>query len=254
MDRLETIISIAERAGEKIMNYYDKPEIHWKEDQSPVTQADLESDRFIREKLTEYFPGIPIISEESNLPGYEERKDWEEFWLVDPLDGTKEFIKKNGEFTVNIALISKGIPILGVVFAPAMQLLYAAEEGKGSWKKNGTGQRKQIFSSLVQPDQPLRVVTSRSHKSDKLVNFLSDFQIAEELAVGSSIKFCFVAEGKADFYPRFGPTMEWDVAAGDCIFRYSGKNTVRVSDLKYNKPDLRNNGFVIGMEQGSIFK
>ena len=145
MDRLETIISIAKSAGEKIMNYYDQPEIHWKADQSPVTQADLEADRLIREKLAEYFPDIPIISEEFDLPEYDERKDWKVFWLVDPLDGTKEFIKKNGEFTVNIALISKEIPVLGVVYAPALQLMYAAEKGKGSWKENGTGKENKYF-------------------------------------------------------------------------------------------------------------
>lgn len=248
MDRLETIISIAKRAGERIMNFYDQPEIYWKADHSPVTQADLEADQLIHKRLKEYFPEIPIISEESNLPGYEERKYWDAFWLVDPLDGTKEFIKKNGEFTVNIALISKGIPVLGVIYAPALQLMYGAQQGKGSWKQNGTGQRKQIYSNIVQQNHPLRVVTSRSHKTDELADFLSGFQIEEEVTVGSSIKFCFVAEGKADFYPRFGPTMEWDVAAGDCIFRYSGKKSERISSLIYNKPDLRNNGFVIGLE------
>ena len=244
---LEIINEIALQAGEIIMQYYSSEfEINTKKDLSPVTSADLDADKYIVKKLKENFPEIPVISEESGIPDYEERKLWTRFWLVDPLDGTKEFINKNGEFTVNIALVENEIPVLGVVYAPAMQVLYYAEKGKGAWKVEDNKQPIQIFSEKAHKDQPLRVVESRSHKSEELEQFLANYNISERVSAGSSLKFCVVAENKADIYPRLGPTMEWDVAAGDCVYRYSAKDGVHVTELKYNKPGLKNADFVIG--------
>ncbi len=221
---LEIIKEIALQAGGIIMQYYSSEfEINTKKDLSPVTSADLDADKYIVKKLKDNFPDIPVISEESGIPDYEERKQWTRFWLVDPLDGTKEFINKNGEFTVNIALVENEIPVLGVVYAPAMQVLYYAEKGKGAWKMEDNKQPVQIFSEKAHKDKPLRVVESRSHKSKELEQFLANYHISERVSAGSSLKFCVVAENKADIYPRLGPTMEWDVAAGDCVYRYSAK-------------------------------
>jgi 3'(2'), 5'-bisphosphate nucleotidase len=244
---LEEIIEIAHNAGNIILKYYETDfDIKTKKDNSPVTQADLEADRFIVESLKKLDSSIPIISEESGIPGYDIRKEWTSFWLVDPLDGTKEFINKNGEFTVNIALIDDGVPVLGVVYVPAHDLTYYASKSEGAWKKSGDKEKQQIYSKSANKDQALVVVQSRSHGSDALEEYLRDFNIKERVPAGSSMKFCLVAEGKADIYPRLGPTMEWDVAAGDCVYRYSARDGVHDSDLRYNKPTLKNEGFVIG--------
>ncbi len=247
-EMLKTIISIAKEAGDRIMQFYDHPEVTLKADESPVTQADLEAHKIIVGRLSEAFPEIPVISEEAELPEYNLRRRWNRFWLVDPLDGTKEFIHKNGEFTVNIALIRDGKPVCGVVYAPAVPVLYAAEENHGAWKQYRNEEPVQIHSGPADVKAPLRIVSSRSHASEQLNEYLKQYNVSARLTAGSSIKFCMVAEGSADLYPRLGPTMEWDVAAGDCIFRYSGRQTVRHSDLQYNKPDLRNDSFVIGLK------
>lgn len=241
------VIEIARAAGARIMAYYDGDvDVATKADDSPVTQADLDANRLITERLQARTPTIPIIAEESEIPEYERRRTWTRFWLVDPLDGTKEFIGQNGEFTVNIALIQDGEPALGVVQSPARELLYYAEAGRGSFERIGDGEPTRICSEPADPNRPLSVVTSRSHPSEELEQYLKQFEIRERVYAGSSLKFCAVAKGDADIYPRFGPTMEWDVAAGDCIFRCSAREGQHRSELTYNKPDLRNDGFVVG--------
>jgi adenylyl-sulfate kinase len=171
---------------------------------------------------------------------------------VDPLDGTKEFLQQNGEFTVNIALIERGVPVLGAVYAPALDQLYYGGRGVGSWRRSGRDSPQRVVSRPPLPGHALRVVESRSHPSSELERFLATLPVSERIPVGSSLKFCRLAEGKADCYPRFGTTMEWDVAAGDCIFRYSGEQRERRSPLRYNQPGLRNAGFVIGLDDQAL--
>jgi len=168
------------------------------------------------------------------------------YWLVDPLDGTKEFLQRNGEFTVNIALVEGGVPVLGVVYAPARDLLYAAGAGLGAWKHAPLEAPRRLFGPEGPAGRALVVVESRSHPSADLEEYLATVRVARRMRVGSSLKFCLVAEGSADLYPRLGPTMEWDVAAGDCVWRDAVRTGRRASPLTYNKPDLRNPDFVIG--------
>jgi 3'(2'), 5'-bisphosphate nucleotidase len=217
-----------------------------------VTAADRAAHDVIVAALAAWDPTIPIISEEGELPGPAVRAAWSRFWLVDPLDGTKEFIQRNGEFTVNIALIEGGVPVLGVICAPALDLVYYAGAGLGSWKRQAGGPPIRIYSRPPLPGHALRVAESRSHPSKELEAYLSTITVAERVPAGSSLKFCWVAEGKADIYPRLGPTMEWDVAAGDCIFRNSGERAPRRSELVYNQPQLKNNGFVIGRADSDL--
>lgn len=250
---LKEIIGIAKEAGQAMLKIYHDAqdvEISRKDDDSPLTKADLASHHIIVDALKELDPDTLIISEESGIPDYEERKHWDRFWIVDPLDGTKEFIKKNGEFTVNISLIDEGVPVLGVVYVPDKETTYYAEKGKGAFKQVGTDAPERIFSSASSKDDELTAVQSRSHGSDKLVEQLKEkgLTVKETIPAGSSIKFCLVAEGKADIYPRMGPTMEWDVAAGDAVYRYSAREGVHESPLTYNKPDLKNGSFLIGLE------
>lgn len=242
------INKIARQAGEAILDYYKQPlDVSSKEDDSPVTAADHAGHEIIVTSLKELTPDIPIISEEADLPGYEERKNWDRFWLVDPLDGTKEFIKQLDEFTVNIALIEQGRPVLGVVYAPAIDTLYYGSEDEGSWKETD-GLEMRIQSRLASRNDDLIVAVSRSHGNEAQEAFLSELNVKERISAGSSLKFCLVAEGRADIYPRMGPTMEWDVGAGDAVFRYSAENGAHPSPLTYNKKDLRNDNFVIGLK------
>ncbi|MEX2574277.1 MAG: 3'(2'),5'-bisphosphate nucleotidase CysQ [Balneolaceae bacterium] len=250
-DMTETIINISRQAGKAILEYYTEDiEVEQKSDDSPLTKADTAAHHLIVGALKKFTGDIPVISEEGGISGYDERKSWKRFWLVDPLDGTKEFIKRNGEFTVNIALIENGIPVLGVVHVPAGDVTYTGGKGAGSFKIISSGEPVRLRS--VKPDlaDPLAVVVSRSHGSDELQEELTGqgISIGKTLIAGSSLKFCLVAEGTADIYPRMGPTMEWDTAAGDAVFRYSGENGARVSPLSYNKPLLKNEGFIIGLE------
>jgi 3'(2'), 5'-bisphosphate nucleotidase len=251
---LKQIIVIAQDAGEIILKHYVNPEeLSKKEGGSSLTAADLAANEHIVSNLKKMDPQIPIISEESELPPYEKRKNWERFWLVDPLDGTAEYLEKNGEFTVNIALIEKGEPTLGVIYVPVHSLLYYAEKNKGSWKKEKDLEAKQIYSHDPDPKGEIVAVASRRHGSNEVDKFLKSYRVREMISAGSSLKFCMVAEGKADLYPRLGPTMEWDVAAGDCIYRNSAPQGHRTTSLKYNKPDLRNCHFVIGLTNDTIF-
>ena len=247
-DALVRIAAIAAEAGQAALKHYHAGvAVELKQDRTPVTAADRAAHAIIVQALTDWDSTIPIVSEEGQIPGDDVRRGWECLWLVDPLDGTKEFLQHNGEFTVNIALIERNVPVLGAVYAPALDLLYYGGRGLGSWKRSGRGAPARIVSRPPLPGHALRVVESRSHPSTEMERFLATLPVAERVPVGSSLKFCWLAEGKADCYPRFGTTMEWDVAAGDCVFRYSGERRERRSPLRYNQPGLRNTGFVIGL-------
>ena len=253
MVEIEAVNQVAQRAGAEVLRQY-RAQDTWvtaKSDGSPLTGVDLAAEQIIRQELIRLDGTIPYVSEERELPPYEVRRGWPRYWLVDPLDGTKEFLKRTGEFTVNIALIEDGVPVLGVVFAPATGVLYYARNGDGAWKQEGDGAPLRIHSTLSDPSAPLRIVESRSHPSAALEAFLTGFTIVERVKSGSSLKFCLVAEGRADVYPRLSPTMEWDVAAGDCVYRNSGQPAPHPGTLRYNKPSLENGSFVIGLKPGT---
>lgn len=248
---MHSIVQIAKKAGAKIMSIYALPfDVEIKSDNSPLTQADQAANQIIVDFLAKEYPDIPIISEETKLTEYGTRKDWNRCWLVDPLDGTKEFIKKNGEFTVNIALIENGRPVEGVVYIPAQRITYFTQDGK-AYKEDAEGSVKQIMTK--QPDKhKIVVMGSRSHSSPAVEAFVDQLKTrydeVEFQAAGSSLKFCYIAEGKAHCYPRLGPTMEWDTGAGQAVVEKAG-GAVRIHDtqepLTYNKPDLLNPFFVV---------
>jgi 3'(2'), 5'-bisphosphate nucleotidase len=244
------VVDLVREAGRATMTYYDAPEaagVREKDDRSPVTLADEVAHGILVEGLRRLDPSTPVVSEEAAAADFETRRSWRRFWLVDPLDGTKEFIKRRAEFTVNVGLIEDGEPVLGVVGAPALDLVYWAVKGGGAWREEGGAPAARIYSQTAAPGAPLTVVESLSHPSQELEDYLKTIPVGRRVKAGSSLKFCWVAEGKADIYPRLGPTMEWDVAAGDCVYRQSGRAGERPSPLTYNKPDLRNPSFVIGL-------
>jgi 3'(2'), 5'-bisphosphate nucleotidase len=248
-ESLERLAALASEAGAAALRHYEHlGEVTQKGDRGPVTAADRAAHTVIVRGLEQWTPDIPIISEEGTLPEFEQRRGWKRFWLVDPLDGTKEFIQRNGEFTVNIALIEDAAPVMGVVLAPAIALLYVAAKGLGAWKSERGGPWREIAYRPVPAGQPLVVAESRSHPSAALEDWLKSVPVARRVQAGSSLKFCWVADGQADVYPRLGPTMEWDTAAGDCIYRYAGSAPRPKSPLSYNKPDLTNGGFIIGID------
>lgn len=242
---IEELINMAVEAGRAIMEVYAESDldIQSKEDRSPLTLADRRSHEILQRRLMQRFPAIPVLSEEGKDTAYEQRKNWERFWLVDPLDGTKEFIKRRDEFTVNIALIDIDRPVIGVIYAPALGQLFWASEDLGAWRRDA-GEDTPIrvnkdFSGGI------RVVGSRSHAAKEEEEFYARFSIIEKKNIGSSLKFCLVAEGLADLYYRHGPTYEWDTAAGQCILACAGGNTVSGNaPLKYNKPSLLNGSFI----------
>ncbi|PHS36190.1 MAG: 3'(2'),5'-bisphosphate nucleotidase [Sulfurovum sp.] len=246
---LEVIVTIAKEAGDAIMEIYDTDfQIEYKDDKSPLTEADTKSNEIICSALAKAYPEIPLLSEEKKAEAYKVRKNWEYFWLIDPIDGTKEFIKKNSEFTVNIALIHKDTPVLGVVYAPALSDMYKAKKGSGAFK-NG---HKLPLETNVTPEQSLKVVASKSHLSKETQAFIDEISKSTEsikqVSRGSSLKLVMVAEGSADIYPRLAPTMEWDTAAADAIVRESGKMTYQFEDdspVVYNKENLLNPWFVV---------
>ncbi|MGH7509218.1 MAG: 3'(2'),5'-bisphosphate nucleotidase CysQ [Gemmatimonadales bacterium] len=250
-DDLRLAVSdLARQAGRATMTYYNgaaPAEVRQKDDRSPVTLADEVAHGILLDGLRRIEPATPVVSEEAEAASFETRRGWRRFWLVDPLDGTKEFIKRRAEFTVNVALIQDGEPVLGVVLAPALDLLYWAVKGEGAWREEKGGAAQRIYSSSPPAGTPLTVVESLSHPSPELEEYLRTIPVARRVKAGSSLKFCWVAEGRADIYPRLGPTMEWDVAAGDCVYRQSGRDGERPSPLRYNKPDLRNTSFVVGL-------
>lgn len=250
---LKIAVDAAMEAGKKIMAIYNDPSqkfgIERKADNSPLTLADKTAHRCILRHLKS--TGIPVLSEEGATIPYQERKAWERLWIVDPLDGTKEFISRNGEFTVNIALVEHGTPVLGVIYVPVTEILYAGLQGIGARRVEDN-----VFITLPQPSLSNHtgfiVVASRSHptpETDKYIHALRkehhDIQLVSK---GSSLKICLVAEGAADVYPRLAPTMEWDTAAGDAIARAAGKTVLDArtgQPLTYNKPDLHNPWFIV---------
>jgi 3'(2'), 5'-bisphosphate nucleotidase len=245
---LDHLVAVAEEAGAAAMTHYGvRGAVELKADRSPVTEADRASHAVIARELHALDARIPVISEEGEQPAYEERRGWTRFWLVDPLDGTKEFLQQNGEFTVNIALVHAGVPVLGVVAAPALDLVYFAGAGLGAWKREGAGAPRRLPGPPPVPPEGMTVVESRSHPSPELEAWLRGRRVARRVQSGSSLKFGLVAEGAAHCYPRLGPTWEWDTAAGDCVWRDSAATGRRTSPLRYNTPELKNASFVVGV-------
>tara|TARA_X000001036_G_C20609862_1_gene778541 strand:+ start:533 stop:1297 length:765 start_codon:yes stop_codon:yes gene_type:complete len=251
MYKIDNIIKIAKNAGKAILEIYSSTEesinISYKNDNSPLTAADKASNDIICNELEQISRNIPILSEEGKHTDFEERKKWNQFWLIDPLDGTKEFINRNGEFTVNIALIDKGKPILGVVHAPVNNITWYTDGEKSYKIENG-------ISSIISVKTPnlndkIKVVSSRSHANNpKLENYLNTFKKFELVKMGSSIKICLVADGSAHLYPRFGPTMEWDTAAAHAVVKFAGGNILNMEnnkELSYNKSNLLNPEFLV---------
>jgi 3'(2'), 5'-bisphosphate nucleotidase len=245
---LPAVVQLAKRAGTAILEIYDSEEyaVEEKADSSPLTAADLASHHVIVEGLAELTPGIPVLSEESaNLP-YTRRSRWKQYWLVDPLDGTREFIKRNGEFTVNIALIEEGVPVLGVVYVPVRDITYSAARGVGAFRQVAAGEPQPIRVRTLGAG-PVRVVGSRSHRGSSLDGFVARLGEHELVSMGSSLKLCLVAEGAADIYPRLGPTSEWDTAAAQCVVEQAGGfvTTTDRQPLRYNTKDSLLNPFFL---------
>ena len=216
-------------------------QVETKADHSPLTLADKASHEMIQKELNGLYPEIPLLSEEGETIPYSERKSWPVFWLVDPLDGTKEFIRRNGEFTVNIALIEQHRPVLGVMYAPALGVLYFAQKEKGAFKQFSWNSPVNIRVD-PKPQNGLVAVKSRSHASDEEEAFFNRYEISDSVSVGSALKFCMVAEGRAHVYYRHGPTWEWDTAAGHVIAECAGAS---VYHLEYNKENLLNSSFLV---------
>lgn len=238
-------VSIAREASNAILTIYDAGfNISKKEDKSPLTDADLASHDIILARLTELTPDIPVLSEESSKPSFEERSSWETYWLVDPLDGTREFIKRNGEFTVNIALIHQHKSILGVINVPVLDVDYYAWQDGGSFKSEQKNAAVKITVKKLD-ELPFTVAGSRSHGSKMMQNYMARLGEVKILSMGSSLKFCLVAEGRADLYPRLGPTSEWDTAAAHCIIIEAGGYLTKtdMSPLEYNTKDSLLNPF-----------
>jgi 3'(2'), 5'-bisphosphate nucleotidase len=246
---IQDIVTIAKEAGNAIMQIYNQDfEVEYKQDSSPLTLADKKANDIIEDGLNQLSINLPILSEEGKETPYEDRKHWEYFWLVDPLDGTKEFVKKNGEFTVNIALIHKDTPALGVVYVPVLDVCYWAKQDKGAFKDG----RKLPLKTEKQRDT-YKIVASRSHMSVETKNFIDAIETDKEkelVSIGSSLKICLVAEGEADIYPRLGPTMEWDTGAAHAIVNGAGMQLNKIknneySEHDYNKENLLNEWFVV---------
>lgn len=260
---LTSAIQAALKAGKEILKIYQTNfDVELKDDNSPLTIADKNANAIIMGFLRP--TNIPIISEENRQLNYSERKDWSRCWLVDPLDGTKEFVKRNGEFTVNIALIENGNPVLGVIYIPvSKELYYTAADGKSSKKIKLTSEEtsiEEIYKNAkdIHPSKPtpeVKIIGSRSHSNEATKDFISEIEKHKKvqiIAKGSSLKFCSIAEGEAHIYPRFGPTMEWDTAAGHAICKAVGIEPIDQTaniPLKYNKPNLLNPHFVLSAPQ-----
>ena len=210
------MVPVAARAAAAIMAVYGGAfTVERKLDDSPLTRADIESQYIILEGLAMLTPGVPVLAEESAQAPWAERRDWRELWVVDPLDGTREFVKRNGQFAINIALVVEHEPVLGLIAVPAQGLVYVGASGSGAHRQVADGTRSRI--QVAPPAVPLRVVGSRSHQSPGLAAYLARLPQHQLRGVGSALKFCLLAEGNADLYPRFGPTSEWDTAAGQAL-------------------------------------
>ena len=244
---IDPITELAIEAGQAILEVYATDfDVQAKGDDSPLTQADLASHRCIVAGLKSLTPDLPIISEEDGLPAFEERSQWQRYWLIDPLDGTKEFVNRNGEFTVNIALVDNGRPILGVVHVPVQEKSYVGCEGHGSELRQG-GSTTSI-SVAGESASPVRIVGSRSHRGSSLDEFLEKIGDTDLVPMGSSLKFCVIAEGRADVYPRLGPTSEWDTGAAQAVVEQAGGKVLELDGkpLSYNqKEDILNPFFVV---------
>ena len=259
---INSIIDIAIKAGAEIIKIYNSDyTVTYKDDQSPLTDADKASNRIIVDSLSA-ISDFPLISEEVKEVLYESRKDYDAYWLIDPLDGTKEFVKRNGEFTVNIALIKGGVPVMGVVYAPVIETLYYASENEGAFKcqnVNTDTTQDEILKNAIKLENPkipvktkLTIVASKSHLSPETQDFIDSmkkiYKEVEMISKGSSLKLCMVAEGTANVYPRFAPTMEWDTAAGHAVCRIAGYQVNEYpvgTPLKYNKENLLNPWFIV---------
>jgi 3'(2'), 5'-bisphosphate nucleotidase len=251
---LNKVKEIAILAGKQIMTVYRNDfQIEYKKDDSPLTIADRLSNELIQNELKKGWPHIPVLSEEGAVIPFRKRVSWEQFWLIDPLDGTKEFIKKNDEFTVNIALIRNGKPVLGVIYAPALDLLFFGKENDGAYKQSAaskyTSDPIRLYADRLGPQK--KVVVSRSHMSEDTKAYVKELEKKEGelqfISIGSSLKFCLVAEGSAHYYPRLGPTMEWDTGAGQCIADEAGCRVFQYqtsAPLVYNKEVLTNPWFI----------
>ncbi|WP_445362746.1 3'(2'),5'-bisphosphate nucleotidase CysQ [Microbulbifer sp. ANSA003] len=257
---LEQVIEICKRAGEAILEVYHNSaelEVETKKDDSPVTAADLAAHKVLEPALAQLIEGVPVLSEEQEMPSFEERSQWQRYWIVDPLDGTKEFIRRNGEFTVNVALIENGEPVLGVVYVPVLNITYAGCKGEGAFKRDANGEteiRVRPLRPRLDNSEVVELVASRSHGTgtvDQLVQRIeSELGAVECKNMGSSLKLCLVAEGAADLYPRLAPTCEWDTAAAQAVVEAAGGIVVdeEFNLLRYNTKDSLLNPFfyVIG--------
>lgn len=255
---LNQACEIALDAGKAIMEVYARDFSQTeKDDKSPLTEADLASHKVIVQGL-EAVSDLPLLSEEGELPPWSVRSEWQEYWIIDPLDGTKEFIKRNGEFTVNIALVKHGIPVLGVVYAPALDTLYFAAEGVGAFKLEGAMNSNLNSASPItvaeKDDAAWKIVGSRSHGSERMEAFVKTLGDYEMVPMGSSLKLCMVAEGKADLYPRLAPTSEWDTAAAQAVVEQAGGIVVsdNLSVMRYNtKEVILNPHFIVASRKES---
>jgi len=250
---LARVAAIARRAGREILEIYASGELAStaKADASPLTAADLRAHRLILESLHELTPEVPVLSEEAVHTRFAQRSQWRRYWLVDPLDGTREFLSRNGEFTVNIALIEGHAPALGVVHVPVTDMSYRGLPGVGAWRERA-GARAEEIHVAARAGGPVRVVGSRSHRGDSLDAFLARVGPHELLPVGSSLKFCMVAEGAADVYPRLGPTSEWDTAAAHAVVTGAGGTVSRLDGepLRYNTREELLNPFFVAYGPG----
>ncbi|GLI33892.1 3'(2'),5'-bisphosphate nucleotidase CysQ [Desulforhabdus amnigena] len=243
---LDFLENLARKAGESIMQVYETDfSVQQKEDKSPLTLADLRSHEVIVSGLQSHYPDIPVLSEEGRAIPYSTRRKWARFWCVDPLDGTKEFVKRDGEFTVNIALIEGTTPVLGIIYIPVAQCLYMGKMGSGCWETT-KGERRKLHVQRPRTNAPVRVLMSRHHPSPHLDEILDALPAYEPIKRGSALKFCALAKGEADFYPRTGPTSEWDTAAGHAIVAAAGGVMVNLQGkpFTYNKESLTNGPFL----------
>lgn len=248
-DQIDSVVAIARAAGEKILDLYESDlVVTSKDDDSPLTEADLAANQIIISQLEVMTPTLPILTEESCGIPFTERHEWNTYWLVDPLDGTREFLKRNGEFSVNIALIHNGLPVLGVVHAPVLDVTYWACTGRGAWKQTGNNKAKKIFVRTA-PEKEVTVARSRAPLTGGLLNrFLDRLGKYKEVSMGSALKSCLVAEGQADLYAKLGPTCEWDTGAAQCIVEEAGGHftDTNMQDLRYNtKESLLNPHFFV---------
>ncbi len=254
---LPALAEIVDAAGQAILEVYGSDfEVRHKSDQSPLTQADLAAHRVIEAGLAELRPRLPVFSEESEPPPYAERRHWRRYWLVDPLDGTREFVNRNGEFTVNIALIEDGRTRLGAVGAPCLDQLFMGDVANGWAEKREGGQSTPLSGRPMARRRSLTVVASRSHANERLQRYLEalakTFPEIERRPMGSSLKLCLLAEGLADLYPRLGPTSEWDIAAADAVLSAAGGAVRQLNGepLAYNKANVLNPDFIAVADAG----